>query len=92
MCRFSALTVTVLVLASLSCCTLNSVHPQFLKAITNATNQASSLFDTTDASNVGLFTFVNGLLNSFIDNSIGVKEQYQVSPKADLALLTKKRN
>jgi len=46
----------------------------------------------TDGSIVGSFTFVNGLLDSFIDNSIGVKEQYQVSPKADLALLAKKGN
>jgi len=66
----------------------------FYDKVLSTVNGSTTTYEitNTDGSSVGSFTFVNGLLNSFIDNSIGVKEQYQVSPKADLALLTKKRN
>jgi hypothetical protein len=43
----------------------------------------------TDGSVMGNFTFTNGLLTGFTD-SLAVKTQYQVSPKADLVLLKKK--
>jgi hypothetical protein len=38
---------------------------------------------------MGNFTFTNGLLTGFTD-SLAVKTQYQVNPKADLVLLKKK--
>ena len=54
------------------------------------TNANSYDILSSDGTVAGSLNFTNGLLTSFMDNTIGFKDKYQVNPLADLVLLSKK--
>ena len=66
----------------------------FYDKVSSSVSGNTTTYDVsnTDGSIVGSFIFTNGILSSIVDNTIGVKVQYQVNPKADLVLLKQKRS